>query len=250
MLGRSLVASQRFEYKYLISEVQAIQVRAYASCYLAPDSHVVPALGHEYPVYSLYLDSHGLHLYHSSVAGHKDRFKLRVRFYDSCPDTPAFLEVKARKGEVVVKQRAEVRKSAVGRLLNTYCGSPDDLVAPASTDRAGLERFCELCAKLDARPRVLIRYLREPYTDPNGGPLRVTMDRCVACLRTDRALLTDDHAGWVALPNQPVVLEIKFTDKFPLWLSDMVRELDLVRVRSPKYVRSVDTLSALGIGLA
>jgi len=135
LLGRSLVASQRFEYKYLISEVQAAQVRAFASCYLVPDSHIVPALGNEYPVYSLYLDSHGLHLYHSSVAGHKDRFKLRVRFYDERPDTPAFLEVKARKGEVVVKQRAEVRKSAVGRVLSTYCGSPDDLLKPASADR-------------------------------------------------------------------------------------------------------------------
>jgi len=250
LLSRGLAVAQRYECKYLITEAQAAYVRAFAQCYLVPDEHVVPALGNEYPVYSLYLDSRDLHTYYSSVAGHKDRFKLRVRFYDARADTPAFLEVKSRRNDVVVKERARVRKEAVGRLLTSFYASPDDLLEDTPEDRAGMERFCELCAKLQARPRVMVRYLREPYTDPAGGPLRVTIDRFVACLRTDAARLEADGPGWVDLPDLPVVLEIKFTETFPAWLSQMVREVGLVRVRSPKYVRSVDALTSLGIGVA
>jgi len=86
--------------------------------------------------------------------------------------------------------------------------------------------------------------------DPYGGPLRVTLDREIACMRATSPELTLDGPGWFDLGPQPVVLEIKFTDTFPVWLSEMVRELDLVRTRSPKYVRSVDALTALGIWVA
>jgi len=250
LLSRSLDTPRRCEYKYLITEAQAAFVRAFATCHLAPDPHAVPALGPNYPVYSLYLDSPDLRLYYSSVAGLKDRLKLRVRCYDDRPGSPAFLEVKARNGDVVLKRRAQVRKDAASRLLSSFYGTADDLLKHSPEHQASMERFCSLCAKLDARPWVFVRYMREAYTDPGGAPLRVTMDRHVACLRTNAARLTPHRPGWVDLPNVPVVLEIKFTDTFPTWLSEMVRELDLVRVRSPKYVRSMETLAALGFGVA
>ena len=51
---------------------------------------------------SLYLDSSALHLYRQTVQGIKNRFKLRIRFYDDNPGNPAFLEIKRRVTDVII----------------------------------------------------------------------------------------------------------------------------------------------------
>ena len=47
-----------------------------------------------YHVHSLYLDSPAYELYHETTEGVKNRFKLRMRFYDDSPEAPVFLEIK------------------------------------------------------------------------------------------------------------------------------------------------------------
>jgi len=241
---------QRFEYKYLVTEAQAQVIRGYACAYLAPDGHTDAALGNTYPVYSLYLDSGGLALYYSSRGGNKNRFKLRVRCYDDCPDTPVFFEVKTRRGDAVGKRRACVRRDAVARLLGSFCPSSSDLAVRSAEVCGAAHRFCELGAALMARPTAQVRYVREAYVDRDGGPLRVTMDREIACLRADRPMVEAGGAGWVALRNRWVVLEIKFTDTFPLWAREMVEALGLTRTSSAKYVQSVDALMNAAIAVA
>ena len=241
---------QRFEYKYLISEAQAQFVRALAMAHLVPDSHADRAHGNSYPVYSLYLDSWGLALYHSSRGGAKNRFKLRVRYYDDRPDTPAFLEVKARKSDIIQKLRAPVWKASISDLLGTFCMGLDHLFGASPAGVGALGRFCELGLALEACPMALVRYDREAYVDPTGGPLRVTLDRDVTCLASEGACLATHEAGWMALRNRWVVLEIKFTDTFPLWAGEMVRALELKRTSVAKYVQSVAALMRAGVGVA
>jgi hypothetical protein len=43
-----------------------------------------------------------------------------------------------------------------------------------------------------------------------------------------------------------VIVEIKFTELYPGWVRDLVRELGLKQQPVPKYVMSVDALLALG----
>ena len=56
-------------------------------------------------------------LYRQSTTGIKNRYKLRIRFYDEAADSPAFLEIKKRTTETVHKLRAVVAKPAAERLL-------------------------------------------------------------------------------------------------------------------------------------
>ncbi|MFW6163329.1 MAG: VTC domain-containing protein [Planctomycetota bacterium] len=242
MAANCQTIQQRFEYKYLITEAQAEVVRGYAAANLAPDPHTDAARGHSYPVYTLYLDTADLALYHSSRDGEKNRFKLRIRSYDGGPETPAFLEVKARCGDTIQKRRAPVRQEAVARVLGGFCPSAADLATGSPEALGAACRFCELGAALMARPTALVRYVREAYVEPDGGPMRLTIDRAIACRHAQRRAVEQDGPGWVALRNRWVVLEIKFTDTFPLWASEMVRALALPRTSSAKYVESLSAL--------
>jgi len=250
MLGDGGSCSQRFEYKYLITDRVAELVRGFALAHLCPDRHADTGHGNEYAVYSLYLDSRDLRLFHSSVTGEKNRFKLRARWYDGDPGEPVFCEIKARKLDVIVKQRAPVRKDCFERIVSNFCVMPEDLLEGTDGDPGASDRFVELCAKLWARPMALVRYMREAYVDPAGTPLRLTMDRHLACLRTDAVTLATDGPGWIDLEDGRVILELKFTDMFPAWAGEMVQTLGLVRASAAKYVWSVQELTRWGIGVA
>ena len=250
MLGRSDALPQRFEYKYLITERHAQLVQAFAAAYLRPDIHTDAAHGNQYSVYTLYLDSRDLALYHSTVAGEKNRFKLRVRCYDDRPDTLAFFEIKARKNDVIQKARVPVRKEAIERIIATLWAEPEDLGEPSGADVGVLERFCGLCAGLSARPMAIVRYTREAYVDPDARPLRLTMDRDLACVCAKGGRLALNGPGWVELDSRRVVLEIKFTDTFPGWAREMAQALGLVRTSAAKYVRSVAALASAGYAIA
>lgn len=249
MLGSgALVSWQRFEYKYLIDRERARLASAIAAAHLVPDIHADTLQGNEYPVYSLYLDTRGLALYGSSVAGEKNRFELRVRCYDA--RGPAYFEIKARRGDVVFKSRAAVHREFAERVAGGFCVVREDLVNFSPDGLATVEEFCRLGASLLARPTVWVHYRREAYVDPRGTGARVTLDRHLMCRWTTSAAPEPDGPGWVALPEDWVVLEVKFTDTYPNWAREMVQALDLVRTSMAKYVNAVDTLARFGYAVA
>lgn len=45
-----------------------------------------------------------------------NRFKLRIRFYDDIPASPAFLETERRLTDVIRKERAALRREGIYRL--------------------------------------------------------------------------------------------------------------------------------------
>jgi len=269
---------QRFEYKYLINEFEAKAVADFVSSYTEADVHADPAMGSSYPVLSIYLDSPDMALYFGTVQGEKNRFKLRIRYYDDRPGTPAFVEIKRRKNDVIVKQRAGVQKSAVLRLISSGFAAPDDLDVFSGKEFGDLTCFCETMTKMGARPRIAVEYQREAYVDRNGGPLRITLDRSIRCSIRDggpmgalagwwnsgdrdvmphgqnwvdlrsRDAARHGERDWLPLTDERVVLEIKFTESFPSWCADMVRTLNLKRTSAAKYIRSVDALVDMGVG--
>jgi hypothetical protein len=233
----------RYELKYIVDEAMAREIRDYARHYLAPDPHADPEQGYAYPIYSVYLDSPKLDLLHATVQGHADRFKLRMRYYDDRPDSPVFFEIKRRYNSAILKARAGVRRDAWRRLL--LGGSPDryDLVNPtdAQSDIA-LRRFCQLSHRLGATPRALVVYTREAWLTPDGNSARMTFDRQLEGAPFDPAvddITTTRTDKWVKPPVRGVVLELKFTDRFPHWMRDMTQLFGLQRCSFAKYVKCV-----------
>ena len=240
----------RFELKYIISESCARGVRDFALSYLEPDPHADPAKNCEYAVHSLYLDSPGLVLYHQTLLGHKNRFKLRIRFYDDSPESPAYLEIKRRQNEVIMKQRAPVRRGSVARILSGHWPAPADVMDVSQKGLAAVAQFCQLRTAIEADGKVFVSYMREAYVSPNSNSLRLTFDRRLQGVKYEGGgSLT--RSGLVVYPDIPgVILEIKFTDRFPVWMREMVRHFNLERCPCAKYVYCVLALKAPQLQLA
>ena len=137
--------SNRFELKYLIDEGRARLVRDFVQAHLEADPFAKAANNYSYFIHSLYLDTPDRQLCFATLAGHRNRIKLRIRFYDDRPDTPIFFEIKRRVNDVILKERAAAKKSGVRRLLNGWWPERADLFKP-DDDKAwrSLWRFMEM----------------------------------------------------------------------------------------------------------
>jgi SPX domain protein involved in polyphosphate accumulation len=237
----------RRELKYVVSEAAASSVRRYIRSYLEPDEHMQPGQDTGYPVWSFYLDTPSLALYRQTIDGLKNRFKLRLRFYDRNPDSPIFLEIKRRVAEVICKERAAIKRHAALQMLSWGTRpNPEDLVDVDANgnDHAGraLENFCRLRASIAAQVSLFVAYLREAYTSPDSDDVRVTFDREV------EGNFWTDSDGIATPPPGPqpriggVILELKFTDRFPQWMRDLVRTYSLQPLPVSKYVHCVDVV--------
>ncbi|HET6428301.1 MAG TPA: polyphosphate polymerase domain-containing protein [Phycisphaerae bacterium] len=246
MLSQHTLQSSRFELKYLIDENCARGVRDFVSSYLEPDEHAAGNPNHEYAVHSLYLDSADLALCRATQHGERNRFKLRIRFYNDREDQPAYFEIKRRLDSVICKQRAAVRRPRVLPLLAGHLPSYRDLHEPTSGQFGSLERFNSLSHRIGAQGQVFVSYIREAYVTPKDNSVRVTFDRKISATGYDGAFVLPDPARAVYPAIGGVVLEVKFTDRFPSWLSGMVRVFDLQRRSMAKYVACVQALHRPG----
>lgn len=230
---------QRFERKYFISAQQAGRIREFVRQYLVPDEFSTKYPDFYYPVHSLYLDSGELTTYWATVHCEKKRFKLRVRYYDDRPDSPVFFEIKRRENECVLKQRGAVNRAAAVRLLARHLPTPDDLISKKPHHLAALQRFCHLSQRLIATPKVHVAYEREAWVSPKSNSVRVTMDRNVRGEPRDQPVFTTRMNDPVFPFGNQLVLELKFTDRFPDWFLTLVRHFNLTQTGAPKYCGSV-----------
>lgn len=232
---------QRFELKYVIDEPTARLVRDFARSYLQRDEHAIPELRYAYPIYSLYLDSPQLALYRATIEGRMNRFKLRIRYYNEVPTGPLFFEIKRRVNECILKERAVVKRDRLRELLAGRCPRPDDLVKPDDAKGySALRRFCELCGNISAEGQVIVFYHREAWVTPTDDSVRLTFDRDLATAPYDGHL---GEKTWTpAMTDGVVVLELKFDNRFPLWMRDLVFACNLYRTSFPKYVHCTEAL--------
>jgi len=231
--------AQRFERKYFISGPQVAPLREFISGYLELDEFSQGREDHSYPVHSLYLDSAELLTYWATVHCEKKRFKLRVRYYDDKPESPLFFEIKRRENECILKQRGMVHRSAGALLLAGQLPAPEFLVSDKPQHLAALQRFCYLMQRLNAGPLVHVAYLREAWVSPHGNSVRVTIDRAVRGEPRREAVFRTEMNHPVFPFGKQLVLELKFTDRFPDWFADLVRHFNLLQTGAPKYCGSV-----------
>jgi len=237
----------RFELKYIVDERCAAGIRDFVQSYLEPDEFADPNQGNSYRISSLYVDNSELFLYRQTVVGKKNRFKLRIRFYDDNPSGPAFLEIKRRVTDVILKQREKVTREGVLQLLGGKSPDRSWVMAKNGDAMAGkaLLNFCELSDSLGAGGAIYVSYQREAYVSPNSNSIRVTFDRqLLGSLYEQGTPLSLPTQG--ARPRtgngDKVILELKFTDRFPGWMRELSQAFNLNRTSVPKYVHCIDTM--------
>jgi hypothetical protein len=228
--------NQRYELKYHLSEAKALRVREFVRAHLRIDEYSARHADGRYPTLSLYLDSDGLDSYWRVLNGDKNRFKLRLRYYDDLPDSPVFFEIKRREDNVMLKERAGVRKNAVRRLLGGHLPQREDLLNPRDPKAFGaLDRFCRLKHDLSASPKLHVAYAREAYENPGHNDVRVTFDHRVESQPQHHTDLVAQSPHPHSVFGDTVILELKFTTRYPRWFRDLVQTFDCVQEGAAKY---------------
>src|SRR3954462_10168197 len=103
---------QRLELKYLVREQTAQAVRDFIGSYLLLDKFGATEPDLSYPIHSLYLDSDDYTFYWQTINGNKNRYKLRLRYYDDKPSSPIFFEIKRRMNNAILKDRGAVNRES------------------------------------------------------------------------------------------------------------------------------------------
>jgi len=151
---------QRFELKYLVSEKIAAGVRDFVSSYLMLDKYGATQPDLSYLIHSLYLDSDDLAFYWQTINGNKNRYKLRLRYYNET--SPVFFEIKRRMNNAILKERGAVRRDAVTAMLAGQLPSLDELPSPEPGQIEALEHFCQLMQAHNAKPKATWRIAAKP----------------------------------------------------------------------------------------
>lgn len=240
LIGAGGLLPSRYECKYLVSGDTATEIRGFIQPFMVPDRFARRRTGHCYPISSLYFDTLDLALYRQTSSGEKNRFKLRVRSYSDDPGTPVFLEVKRRVNDVILKRRAGLPRDVAIDMLTT--GNSTRLEGSTSELLADLAYFTGHVTVAGARPFLRVRYDREAYEAVGGDPLRITLDTHIAWLPTSTADFALSGEGWRSASVPGTVLEIKFLDRYPRWVGEMIRAFGLQRQSVAKYALSVDSL--------
>lgn len=228
----------RYELKYRLTEAKARAVAQFVEHYIPVDRYCKLQRGGDYPIVSLYLDSKQMHLCKESIDGRQNRFKLRIRSYTDEPDYPCFFEIKRRINTVIMKSRARVMHDDIVPLLNRLPLGPRDY----NVDMKALNQFQLYMSSVQAGPAVLIRYMRQAFEGDSDNRVRVTFDRELCYKVTNEPRVVLGGSGWQRNPitdNGGVILEIKFTGTYPIWLSRMVKYFDLKSRSISKFATSI-----------
>jgi len=233
---------QRFELKYIVNEEVALAVREFVRLYLEIDEYGATQPNLSYPIHSLYLDSDELTTYWETINGNKNRFKLRLRFYENQPAAPVYFEIKRRENDAILKQRGAVRRGAVDWLIAGHLPAPEHLISNEPKQLVALQRFSQLMNHIHARPKAHVSYLREAWISPRNNAVRVTMDRAVKCDPDPTLSLSGEMKNPVLVFGRNVVLELKFSGRFPDWFRELARVYGLVQCSAAKYADGVALL--------
>lgn len=241
------ISLDRYEAKFVIPRTLVPQIREYIRPYCEPDPN---GRGEppEYVITTLQLDSLDLALHHAKENEALYRFKLRVRTYgDPVGNAPVFMEVKRKLRTTIVKTRAAIPFDAWGEHLIRDI----KLTLPFKNkkEELGFIEFVRLSREIDARPAILIRYIRESYFGTMDRYARITFDRRLQYQPTTSWTDWGRSGRWMSIDTpliqnkgltySGVVLEVKTLSDAPQWIINLIMEFDLVRTGHCKYSNGV-----------
>lgn len=241
----------RYELKYVIPSALVPRIREYLEPYCERDSHC-QSDPPEYVINTLQLDSAGLSLHYAKLWDQVNRFKLRARTYEPLGSSPVFMEVKAKFRSTVVKYRTQIPFTTWGAHL--FGDEPiRGIQFTRSRDAQSFYQFIRLTKEIGARPVMLIRYARESYFGKHDRYSRVTFDRRLQYQRTRSWDDWGRNGQWHSLdktvdqsrrqdqesPFSGVVMELKTLTDVPVWMRNMVEDLDLHRQGYCKFSNAV-----------
>ena len=238
-LGRyRYICKGRYEFKYLLRPEVAERVVDFLAPYLEMDEHCRGRDSNSYTVRSIYFDSPDFECFHEKLGGQKHREKFRIRTYNHPRSAHLFLENKIKDGLSYVKDKVTLNADTLRAIKHLdYTGLSG--VDGHDKDKRILDKFFFYTYRKAYSPAALVVYDREAYVYPGQDTIRVTLDKNLRAKMFPNLAEIYDEEGLEYLLYPWVILEIKFTDIVPRWMSPLNTLFHLKRQACSKYCTSV-----------
>ena len=211
----------RHEYKYLISRSTAELLKQRLKGFMEYDRHAGP---NGYTIRSLYFDDLAANAFYDKVSGVDNRTKYRIRCYNYEYGILK-LEKKEKKGHLTRKTAQTLSLSQVQAIQeNPRIFEGDGLLEE-------LRLFC--CGK-GGRPMVLVDYDRTPFVCHSGNT-RITLDENLRTRPYCSDLFSDSQGMIPVLEPGDVILEVKFDDFLPGYLSEILSDIPKIPMAISKF---------------
>lgn len=240
----------RYEAKYIIHPSLLPEIRKFIApfCVDDPNGRGTPP---EYTITTLQLDSPNLDLHYAKENEAVNRFKMRIRTYDT-PNCPYFLEIKRKIKGSIAKSRIMIPHALYGPDLFT---GQRKIPFRSKKEELTFLDFLRLRNELDMNPIVFIRYVRESYMGREAYS-RVTFDRHLCYRRTREYTFPGPGDRFRAMDSSlalnrtfsGIILELKTYSDIPQWMSEMTERFSLTRCGFCKYSTAMNQ-EALFYGL-
>jgi hypothetical protein len=215
------------EIKFFVAPSKAERLQAWVRSQLAADPHGSGEQQDTYRVTSVYFDTPRFDVYRRQ--GSFSRSKYRIRRYDAAESV--YLERKTKTKNLVSKRRCRVELTLLSRLET----------AEVDARWPGYWFHRRLLGR-ELKPVCRISYERLARIGLSDfGPVRLTLDRNLRAWRADGSSF-EVHADGLALPDDPVILELKYSRGLPGVFKRLIQEFGPAPQRISKYRLAIPLL--------
>ena len=219
----------RHEYKFLISKNAAILLKMRLPHIMQRDPHA--GIHGQYTIRSLYFDDPNYTAFRDKVDGVDNRTKYRIRCYNG--DTSVCrLERKEKKGHLTRKTGQSISPQQAAALQKRMLSDPPE----------GLAQELRLrCASDGLQPMVLVDYDRTPFVSANGNS-RITLDENLRTRPYCADLFSPSTGMLPVLEDGEVILEVKFDDFLPGYLSEVLSDIPKIPMAFSKFAMCMNLI--------
>ena len=215
----------RHEYKFLISAQAAELLKRRLPYVMQRDPHAGPT--GQYTIRSLYFDDLKFSAFDEKVSGIDNRTKYRIRCYNYS-DSYFKLEKKEKKGHLTRKTAQRISPADVMRMQNAPTAVSSQMTGTLAEE---LRLYC--CTR-GGRPMVLVDYDRTPFVCANGNT-RITLDENLRTIPYAHDIFAPGYPAVPVMEPGQVILEVKFDDFLPGYLSDCLADIPKVPMAISKF---------------
>ena len=216
----------RHELKYFINPAELEALRHRLRGALTMDAHCVD--GQPYVIRSLYFDDVEDSAFYDKQAGVMHRDKYRIRIYN-LSDRAIFLERKRKLGDLIQKSSVQITRRLCDQLIE---GNPGGLYK--SQNALLQDVYVQMRTRL-LRPRVIVDYAREAYLHP-AEDVRITFDMRLRTGLSSIDLFNRDLPTVCPHDRNVEILEVKFNNYLPGYISGLLHGVEAERSAVSKYV--------------
>lgn len=219
----------RYEHKYLLNLQTYEKVISRLGFYMELDKYNLS--GNPYTIANIYFDTRDDYLIRHSLSKPVYKEKLRLRAY-GVPDEndKVFLEIKKKFNGIVNKRRTALATNMAYDFVKTGKAPPEKDYMNAQV----IKELTYFLKRYSLVPKVYLAYERIAYFEKNNSDLRISFDMNIRSRRDNLKVESGDF-GEQLLNGEYYLMEIKTSFAKPLWLSDMLSELDIKRQSFSKY---------------